>query len=63
MVDFLELLPPTMVIQRLTGDPIRSELVAPSWAIDKSKNLTSIRKILEERDTWQGKKYQASHVK
>jgi radical SAM protein (TIGR01212 family) len=63
VVDFLELLPPTVVIQRLTGDPIRSELVAPSWARDKSKNLTSIRKRLEERDTWQGKKYQAPHVK
>lgn len=57
VVDFLELLPPTMVIQRLTGDPIRSELIAPIWAIDKSENLASIRKRLEDRDTWQGKRY------
>ena len=63
VVDFLELLPPTMVIQRLTGDPVRSELVAPSWATEKSENLEAIRKRLEERDTWQGKKFQSAHVK
>ncbi|MGD2126169.1 MAG: TIGR01212 family radical SAM protein [Desulfobacteraceae bacterium] len=57
VIDFLELLPTTMIIQRLTGDPIYSELVAPDWAKDKSKNLNLIRRRLEERDTWQGKKY------
>ena len=63
VVDFLELLPPTMVIQRLTGDPIRSELIAPIWAMKKSENLAAIRKRLEERNTWQGKKFQSPHVK
>lgn len=60
VVDFIELLPPTFVIQRLTGDPVRSELVAPFWALDKSGILKLIKKRLEERDTWQGKKYQRS---
>ena len=59
VVDFLELIPPTMVIQRLTGDPISSELVAPLWAMDKSRNLRLIRERLEERNTWQGIKYHA----
>ena len=58
VVDFLEVLPPSMVIQRLTGDPGRSDLVAPSWARDKSENLRLIREKLMERDTWQGKVYQ-----
>jgi radical SAM superfamily enzyme len=57
VVDFLELLPPDMVIQRLTGDPRSSQLLAPVWAGEKSKNLSLIRKRLEERDTWQGKRY------
>jgi radical SAM protein (TIGR01212 family) len=61
VVDFLELLPPTMIIQRLTGDPIRSELIAPIWAIEKSENLASIRKRLEDRDTWQGKRLSPIH--
>lgn len=55
VVDVLELLPPHMVIQRLTGDPIGVELVAPLWAKDKSKNLRLIREKLEERETWQGR--------
>ncbi len=47
VVDFLELLPPDMVIQRLTGDPVKSELVAPSWAKEKTKNLQDIRETLD----------------
>lgn len=62
VMDFLEFIPSNVVIHRLTGDPIGSELVAPLWARDKSKNLNLIRERLAERDTWQGKKYQTSHV-
>ena len=57
VVDFLELLPQAVIIHRLTGDPIGSELVAPLWALDKTKNLRRIRDRLEERDTWQGRLY------
>jgi hypothetical protein len=59
VIDFLEILPPEVVIQRLTGDPIPSELLAPYWAKEKSLNLALIRARLEERDTWQGKKLKA----
>jgi len=56
VVDFLELLPPDMIIQRLTGDPPRgSNLLAPKWARDKLKTLDLIRNRLEESNTWQGK--------
>lgn len=58
LVGFLELLPSTMVIHRLTGDPVRSDLVAPAWAADKSKNLDLIRRSLEDKNTWQGRKYE-----
>lgn len=60
VVDFLELLPPDMVIQRLTGDPIQSELEAPLWAKEKQLNLKLIRTTLERRETWQGKHYRKS---
>ncbi len=55
--DFLELVPPGAVVQRLTGDPHPEELVAPQWALEKSRNLAAIREALEARDTWQGKLY------
>jgi uncharacterized protein len=57
LIDFLELLPPEMIIQRLTGDPNPSELIAPLWTLEKSKNINLIKKSMEARDTWQGKNY------
>ena len=53
--DFLERIPPGMVIQRLTGDPHPGELVAPAWARHKSDTLERIRKTLQKRDSRQGK--------
>lgn len=60
VVDILELLPPEVVIQRLTGDPMASELVAPTWAREKQTNLRAIQETLERRDTWQGKRFRKS---
>ena len=60
VVDVLERLRPDIIIHRLTGDPVGEELVAPLWAKQKTENLNLIRKRLEERDTWQGKKHQTS---
>ena len=57
--DFLERIPPEMIIQRLTGDPHPDELVAPQWALNKSETFAQIQRTLEERDTWQGKQFNA----
>jgi radical SAM protein (TIGR01212 family) len=54
--DFLERIPPEMVIQRLTGDPHPEELVAPQWARRKTDTLRIINETLEKRDSWQGSK-------
>jgi hypothetical protein len=53
--DFLALLPPRIVIHRLTGDPHPHELLAPGWALEKQANLQAIRLTLERRNLWQGK--------
>jgi len=55
-LDFLEWLPPAMVVQRLTGDPMPAELVAPLWMREKSKILNLMKKRFEERDSFQGKR-------
>jgi radical SAM protein (TIGR01212 family) len=52
--DIIERLPPGVVIQRLTGDPHPSELVAPAWAMDKRGTLSMIQKTLDRRGSWQG---------
>jgi radical SAM protein (TIGR01212 family) len=56
--DVLELLPPQMVIQRLTADGYRDIFLAPDWAMNKLDVLNSINKELIRRDSYQGKKYQ-----
>jgi hypothetical protein len=53
--DFLERLPPDMVIHRLTGDPHAAELAAPAWALEKSETLGLIQRTLARRDSRQGK--------
>ena len=58
VIDCLEILPPDMVIHRLTGDGPRKLLVAPLWSTDKKRVLNTIAKRLKERYTWQGRLYQ-----
>lgn len=55
--DFLELLPGSTVIQRLTGDPNRRELVAPLWSLRKQETLNMIAGELRQRQSRQGEKY------
>ena len=54
-VEFLERLPSGVVIQRLTGDPDPSGLVAPGWTLKKQETLALIRERMEVEDTWQGR--------
>ncbi len=46
VAEAIKMLPKDMVIQRLTGDPAKDELVAPSWARDKQKTIELINKFL-----------------
>jgi hypothetical protein len=58
VVDFLELLPPQMVIHRLTGDPHPGELLAPEWCLDKSRILNLIKGEFARRGSRQGSRWQ-----
>ena len=55
--DILEILPPEMVIQRLTADGYRDIFLGPAWAGNKLAVLNAIDRELETRDSWQGKRY------
>lgn len=57
VIDCLELLPPSMVIHRITGDGPKNLLIAPLWSCDKKRVLNTIWRRLQERDTWQGRLY------
>lgn len=59
VADCVSMLPPEMVIHRLTGDGPRSLLLAPLWSTDKKRVLNTIQKSFKERDLWQGKHFVA----
>ena len=52
----LEYLDPKIVIMRITGDPLKEELVAPSWLLKKFCVLNDIDKEMKKRDIYQGDK-------
>ena len=52
--DFLELLSPRIIVQRLTGDGGRDHLVAPLWSLAKFEVLNAIDTELERRGSRQG---------
>lgn len=55
--DQLEIIPPEMVVHRLTGDGKRDEIVGPMWSLKKWEVLNSIDDTMRERDSYQGIKY------
>lgn len=58
VVKQLELLRPEVVVQRLTGDPIKDDLIEPEWLLNKTTILNDIDKLMRKLDTYQGKYYE-----
>ncbi len=57
-IDFLELLNPKIAVERFVSQSPKNLLVAPEWGLKNFEFLAKIKKQLEIRDTWQGKKIQ-----
>ena len=49
---------PDIIIQRLTGDGKRSELIGPTWSLKKWEVLNAIDRTLEENNITQGMKWE-----
>jgi radical SAM superfamily enzyme len=56
-VKIIEILPPDMVIHRLTGDSPRQLLIGPTWSLNKRAVLNAIDQELLIQNSWQGKFY------
>jgi radical SAM protein (TIGR01212 family) len=54
----LEVLPPDTVIQRLTGDGGRKDLIGPLWSLKKFEVLNGIDRRLREGNTYQGRLFE-----
>ncbi len=51
----ITLLPPNMVVHRLTGDAPRNLLIGPMWSLKKWEVLNAIDKKMKEDNLYQGK--------
>jgi hypothetical protein len=56
VIEQLERLKPEIVINRITGDPVKEDLIEPTWLIKKFCVLNDIDKEMVKRDSYQGKK-------
>ena len=59
MMEIVELLPPRLVIERIAGEVIPGMGLREGWGIRYDGVLKVFEKLLEENDSWQGKKFKA----
>ena len=55
LVDFIELLPPTMIVYRISGDAPPDYFVGPTWCLDKPAVRNAVLAEFARRGSWQGK--------
>ena len=63
LVDFLELIPPTMVVERISGEAPGDYFIGPSWCLDKPAVLQAVKDEFERRDSHQGHRFESSGAK
>lgn len=56
-INQLRLLPPNMVIHRITGDADKNELIAPLWTLKKFVVMNEIDKKMRKENVYQGDLY------
>jgi len=57
VVQYLELLNPKIVVERFVSEAPDELLVAPRWGLKNFEFTAKLEKLLEERNTWQGRMY------
>jgi uncharacterized protein len=55
IVDYIELLRPSIIIERFVSESPAGLLISPNWGIKNHEFVAKVEKRLMERDTWQGK--------
>jgi hypothetical protein len=56
-VDFIELLPPTMIVDRISGDAPPDYFIGPTWCLDKPAVKNAIWAEFARRQTFQGSRF------
>ena len=55
VIEFLEYIPASFIIQRLTADCPRQFLAGPLWLLEKNKVLEQIQAVFETQEKYQGR--------
>ena len=58
VVDFLERVPPSVIVERISGDAPSDFLIEPKWCLEKSSLRLAIESEFSRRGTRQGSSYQ-----
>lgn len=58
VIDFIERLNSSIVVERFVSQSPKELLIAPDWGLKNFEFTAKVNKRLDERDTWQGKLYQ-----
>lgn len=58
-IDFIELLNPDFTVERFVSQSPKSLLIAPDWGLKNFEFTAKLNKRIAERDTWQGKLFNA----
>ena len=59
MMEIVELLPPRLIIERVAGEVTPGMGLREGWGLRYDGVLKAFEKLLEENDSWQGKKFTA----
>ena len=62
VADQLEIIPPQMIVHRITGDGPIDLMIGPMWSVNKWEVLNGIDAELKNRDSWQGKFFKKEEV-
>ncbi len=57
VVDYLELLNPSIAVERFVSQAPSEMVIAPKWGLKNFEFTAKLRKRLEARSTWQGKRF------
>lgn len=58
----LEILNPKIIVNRITSDPDKENLIEPIWLINKCQLLNDIDKEMKKRNTYQGIKFNQNTI-
>ncbi len=62
VVDFLERIPPTTIVERVSGDAPPNFLIEPKWCLEKSAIRNEIEAEFQRRESRQGSRYVAPEI-